>query len=62
VTKLTLRLSALAISLALLTASFGAFTQSAAPSSHQKPVIAEGGGGPDPTCGDNGCIVALHSS
>ena len=61
-TKLTVRLSALAISLALLTAGFGGFAHSsAAPSQQNKTVIADmGGGNPDP-CG-SGCMVAVHSS
>lgn len=61
-TKLTVRLSALAISLALLTAGFGTFTHSAPASSLQKKsVIADIGGYPNPTC-DGGCMVAVHSS
>ncbi len=61
-TKVTLRLSTLAISLALLTAGFGTFTQAAAASSVQKKTLtADIGGVPDPTC-DGGCMVAVHSS
>jgi hypothetical protein len=64
VTRNIVRKSTLALILAFLTLGVGrGFARQNTPAPQQPSFLSDiGGTDPDPTCGDGGCFVAIHST